>query len=249
MNTGYNAWTIVVGLVAGLTSGVVAQPLATFAELEAILTDQIVIEDFEGLSLHAGGTLEVPNPLNSITVDDLGFGWNLEPGVTYEAPDMLSIHAGFIGGDDDVYLQSFDTAEIRFDVPQVAFGVDLLAFSAGESYTIEVYGRDDSLIESFEKPSDNGFFVGYQAPTQGISRVVISHPVLSVILVNNFTFGADFVACPADINGDGVQDFFDVSAFLSFFSAEDDRADFNDDGQFNFFDVSGFLSAYAVACP
>lgn len=237
------------GLLAFVAGPVVAQPVTTFAELETILTDQIVIEDFEGLSLHAGGTLEVPNPLNSITVQDLGFGWNLQAGVTYESPTMLSIHAGFINGDDDVYLQSVGGVEIRFDSAQVAFGVDLIAFSGGNAYTIEVYDRDDVLIESFEDPSDNGAFIGYQAPNRGISRVVISHPVLPTILVNNFTFGADFIACPADINKDGQQNFFDVSAFLTFFSQEDDRADFTDDGQFNFFDVSAFLTAFAVACP
>ena len=235
--------------VVFFASGAGAQVVSSFAELESILTDQIQIEDFEGISLHAGGTLEVPNPLNSITVQKLPFNFDLQAGVTYESPTLMSIHAGFLGGDDDVYLQSADGIEIRFDVGQVAFGMQLLGFSVGNAYTIEVYGRDDVLIESFDDPSDNGSFIGYQAPTRGISRIVVSHPVISTILVNNFTFGMDFIACPADVNGDGTQNFFDVSAFLSFFSEEDDRADFNDDGQFNFFDVSAFLGALTVACP
>jgi len=55
--------------------------------------------------------------------------------------------------------------------------------------------------------------------------------------------------CLADINGDGDLNFFDVSAFLSAFSAMDSAADFTGDGQFNFFDVSAFLSAFAAGCP
>jgi len=55
--------------------------------------------------------------------------------------------------------------------------------------------------------------------------------------------------CEADFTGDGVLDFFDVSAFLSAFSAGDPLADFTGDGQFNFFDVSAFLGAYALGCP
>ncbi len=55
--------------------------------------------------------------------------------------------------------------------------------------------------------------------------------------------------CPADMTGDGQLNFFDVSAFLTAFSAGEPVADFNDDGQFNFFDVSDFLSAFGAGCP
>ena len=50
---------------------------------------------------------------------------------------------------------------------------------------------------------------------------------------------------PADLNGDGNLDFFDVSLFLQAFNAQDPLADFNADGTFNFFDVSSFLAAFA----
>ena len=56
-------------------------------------------------------------------------------------------------------------------------------------------------------------------------------------------------SCPADLNGDGTLDFFDVSAFLSAFSSMDPSADFDDNGTFDFFDVSGFLSAFSAGCP
>ncbi len=55
--------------------------------------------------------------------------------------------------------------------------------------------------------------------------------------------------CPADINGDGALDFFDVSAFLSAYNAQDPAADFNGDGMFSFFDVSAFLNAFNAGCP
>jgi len=59
----------------------------------------------------------------------------------------------------------------------------------------------------------------------------------------------DAAVCPADLNGDGSLDFFDVSAFLSAFAMMDPAADFTNDGEFNFFDVSAFLSAFAQGCP
>ena len=55
--------------------------------------------------------------------------------------------------------------------------------------------------------------------------------------------------CPADLNGDGTLNFFDVSAFLAAFSAQEPAADFTGDGLFNFFDVSAFLSMFSAGCP
>lgn len=55
--------------------------------------------------------------------------------------------------------------------------------------------------------------------------------------------------CLADLTGDGVLDFFDVSAFLSAFGGEELVADFTQDGVWDFFDVSAFLSAFSAGCP
>ncbi|MCC5823586.1 MAG: hypothetical protein LAT64_10390 [Phycisphaerales bacterium] len=54
---------------------------------------------------------------------------------------------------------------------------------------------------------------------------------------------------PADINGDGVLDFFDVSAFSIAFNMQDPVADFNGDGNFDFFDFAAFLLAFNYGCP
>lgn len=68
--------------------------------------------------------------------------------------------------------------------------------------------------------------------------------------------------CPADVfpasppgqpvcaSGDGLLNFFDVSAFVSMFSAGDDRADIAPPiGQLNFFDVSQFMTNFIAGCP
>ncbi len=54
--------------------------------------------------------------------------------------------------------------------------------------------------------------------------------------------------CPADLSGDGVLNFFDVSAFLSAYSSGSALADFNADGNQDFFDVSAFLSSFIAGC-
>jgi hypothetical protein len=55
--------------------------------------------------------------------------------------------------------------------------------------------------------------------------------------------------CVADMNGDGVLNFFDISAFLTAMAVQDPAADFNNDGAVNFFDISAFLSAFSAGCP
>ena len=52
--------------------------------------------------------------------------------------------------------------------------------------------------------------------------------------------------CAADINNDGLIDFFDVADFLEDFAAGED---YNGDGVSDFFDVADFLDGFAAGCP
>jgi len=77
------------------------------------------------------------------------------------------------------------------------------------------------------------------------------------IELNDSSFGelhgpGDYIVhepCIADLTGDGLLDFFDVSDFLDAFGAMDPIADFTGDGAFDFFDVSDFLDAFGAGCP
>lgn len=53
---------------------------------------------------------------------------------------------------------------------------------------------------------------------------------------------------PADITGDGVLDFLDISAFLMGFGQQDPVADLTGDGAIDFLDISAFISAFRVVC-
>lgn len=71
---------------------------------------------------------------------------------------------------------------------------------------------------------------------------------------NGFQSGSAYVftletQCLADLTGDGLLNFFDVSAFLTYFQLENPAADFNGDGLFNFFDISAYLIAFVAGCP
>ncbi len=65
-----------------------------------------------------------------------------------------------------------------------------------------------------------------------------------------FSLAADPGCNEADIAQPyGQLNFFDVSAFLTAFTAGGDEADFNADGVHNFFDVSAFLTGFNQGCP
>lgn len=66
---------------------------------------------------------------------------------------------------------------------------------------------------------------------------------------SDLSFTINGTSCVADLTGDGVLDFFDVSAFLNAYTAMDPGADLTGDGVFDFFDVSAFLNAYSAGCP
>jgi hypothetical protein len=56
--------------------------------------------------------------------------------------------------------------------------------------------------------------------------------------------------CPADFNGDGQLNFFDLSAFIGAYNAQSADADLAAPfGVFNFFDVAAYIALYNDGCP
>ncbi len=106
-------------------------------------------------------------------------------------------------------------------------------------YTIDSGGTSSVVGGSFELAGTIG------QPDAGVTMTGGSFS-----LTGGFWAGINNVPpCAPDLNGDGVLNFFDISAFLAAFSAMDPVADFNNDGTFNFFDISAFLTAFSAGCP
>ena len=105
-------------------------------------------------------------------------------------------------------------------------------------------GHTPALADSWEIISGGvhtGKFASINTPTAPLGqlyRVFYESDHVFVILT-----------CDADLSGDASLDFFDVSAFLDAFAAQEPIADFTNDGEFDFFDVSEFLDAFASGCP
>ena len=100
-------------------------------------------------------------------------------------------------------------------------------------------GHHQIRIEFFERGGGAGLIASAEGP--GLNPAPISGLLLS--------HDQSTQCSPADLNGDGQLDFFDVSAFLTAFGNQDPVADFQPDGSFDFFDVSAFLAAFSAGCP
>jgi len=88
----------------------------------------------------------------------------------------------------------------------------------------------------------NYSFVSAAAPTTGDVTVGMWRDP-SVSLSATLTVPSTAAPCPADLNGDGELNFFDISTFIN------TLPDFNNDGGFDFFDVSQFVAAFSAGCP
>jgi hypothetical protein len=105
-------------------------------------------------------------------------------------------------------------------------------FSVGEERTVLI--ASNGISGMFDEVQAIGLGAG-----EGFVASVVGNEV-------RITSG---IVCIADFTGDGLLDFFDVSAFLGAFTAQSQIADLNNDGMFNFFDVSAFLGAFGAGCP
>ena len=129
------------------------------------------------------------------------------------------------------YPLNFNTGEMAVD------GTDLIMIASG----LQVYDASNPLDLQW-KGSQPLF--GSKL-TLGGSHAFVASGTRGFYVVDI----SDCDDCTADFTGDGTLDFFDVSAFLGAFAAQDPIADFNDDGAWNYFDVSAFLAAFSAGCP
>ncbi|MEM1186186.1 MAG: dockerin type I domain-containing protein [Planctomycetota bacterium] len=60
---------------------------------------------------------------------------------------------------------------------------------------------------------------------------------------------AQQTSCIADMNCDGVVNFFDLGEYLAFFNAPDDFAETDGLPGINFFDLQTYLGMFSVGCP
>ena len=150
---------------------------------------------------------------------------------------------------------------VRIDLDANTIASTLNVFGVGFSAQFETgldfapNGTLYAVVQGFDEVSPD-VFVEISSHLYTIDPIVGSAVDLGVIESDQAWDAVTIVidtaandACSADLTGDGSLDFFDVSAFLTAFGAQDPLADFTGDGSFDFFDVSAFLVAFGAGCP
>jgi hypothetical protein len=117
-------------------------------------------------------------------------------------------------------------------------GVPQYSNSDQNTMQIELH-FDGTIVISWERIDSGDAIVGI-SEGNGVDPDFLESDLSSYPAPNN---------CLPDFTGDGVLDFFDVSAFINAYNAADPAADLNGDGVFNFFDVSIFVNAFSAGCP
>ncbi len=149
----------------------------------------------------------------------------------------------------------------NFDFPSVPV---ILGGVMTVNYDIFLFGSGSEVIDLSTLGPSGAPYSGSVASSNGVMTMTSSIQIAATqpLIVNGSVIGdvivsgtatmvatADIPDCPADFTGDGVLDFFDISAFLTAFSAQDPAADMNGDGAWDFFDIATFLAAFGAGCP
>jgi hypothetical protein len=178
------------------------------------------------------GFIETDGTLGVLTADNIT-NWEL----TLTAPNLLGGPVDTIdfATQTQTFIQGAGTTatstSLLFNMDDLSMGENVFVVQGADfgSY----WCLETAAVFCFETGEEMGFDITGSGAAQ------------SVLQTGQFVFATN---CPADLNGDTVLNFFDVSAFLSAFAASDAAADFNHDGLFNFFDVSGFLTSFTAGC-
>jgi hypothetical protein len=210
--------------------------VATGAQLMKIVPDDGMADDQFGRTVSIdGGLLAVGSDS-----DDLG----PDAGSVYVFDAVTGVQLHKILADDGAPTDAFG-GWVRLDDGLLGVGAAFHsdgAFGTGAAY---VYDAMSGVLRKRLVQSDAAFgaFLGSSIDLYNGEIVVgaLGSGGAGVALV----YG---VGCRADLDGDRMLSFVDVSRFIDAFGAQQTIADYNSDGAFDFYDVSLFVRLYLRGC-
>ncbi len=199
---------------------------------------------FDGpTSTYEGGNyseLGIYRPSNNSMMRNLGRPFNLPSAERLIRQIYREVNPIDDGTPDGSLLER---DEIAWVTPMQPIGHDLnVAWYLNDLLIISAVGDHEVDLSTLALlDGENTLRVDVVDPTPWVRSPTIRNGFLSES--RSFTIAACNLA--ADLTGDGLLDFFDVSDFLTAYNAQDPIADFNNDGEYTFFDVSAFLAAFS----
>lgn len=171
--------------------------------------------------------------------------------------DVISVDLGQIASGDGDAMQTVEVFNIApggtfaapIDIEVLSAVGDTAALTTTLGVITDLSSAGTGSFEVFLDDMTEGLYSATYTLRVYNSRSMFPGDVFVEDLTLNLMGEVTGSVCTPDLTGDGVLNFFDVSAFLSAYSSNDPLADFTGDGVLNFFDVSAFLSAYNAGCP
>lgn len=169
-------------------------------------------------------------------------------------PAMLQKLLAFDGVGGDEFGHAVDITPFGVG-HRVAVGAWRADGDAGTAYMFELDAGGTPLGEFALKASDEGananFGTTIAIDTDG--AVIVGADEDSTLFSGAgaaYVYDEPLAPCPADLTGDGMLNFFDVTAYIASYNAQESRADLAPPiGVFNFFDITAFISLYNAGCP
>lgn len=132
-------------------------------------------------------------------------------------------------------------------VPSIGGGADFhieqdICYLAHTTGGASLYDISDPVDARFLGNFDTVGEVRSVAPSGNL--VVIADRYRGLYVVDS----SDCPECPADMDGNEVIDTFDVLIYVQLYLSQDAEADLNEDGLWNFFDIVEFLDRYQLGC-
>lgn len=204
----------------------------------------------------AGGISAGGNAFAGFSFDDSSGKLSELPGSPFTSPGASPKGFAFSTDGEMLFVSHGTDATIR------SFALDAggIPTSLGASFDVGLQGTlqgmdtlEGRLFAMDDSTAIDGVSGAYSFDINAASGVLV--PVAGAPFATQGISPNDVVAwdpasdCVADLTGDGVLDFFDVSEFVGAFAAMDPSADLTGDGLFDFFDVSAFVQAFNVGCP
>ncbi len=235
------AWGMAMAVVisVGGTVSVHAEEVTSVTQLEGLVgEDRLLVEDFEGISVHGGTGVTVANPLNAETG---GPQLGLEPGVTFSSVQSLRLYSTILNGDDSVMLQGAGgDMTIDFDAPQAAVGFYLDGVANAQYGQVITFYHGTTVLETmaFTMEPRETRYLGWHSPQLGITSLHLqttsSFPGFAEI--DELAWGL----APGDANDDGRVDLLDLDLVGTHWQESGvtiEEGDFNRDGTVDLLDL------------
>ncbi len=205
----------------------------------------------------AGGISAGGRAFSGHAIDQVTGALSDLPGSPYTSPGSSPKGFAFTPDGAFMYVSHGTDATIRTFRIDPESGVPTVQpsmFDVGLQGTLQGMDTLDGLLFALDNSAAIDGLVGAYSfsvnPATGAITPQPGAPFVTQGISPNDIAAWPGAACPADLTGDGVLNFFDLATYLDRYNSQDPSADLAPPfGVLNFFDLAAYLDLYNAGCP